>query len=270
MTQNQQNHSSGHSSSVAPLINATVEAHCRALRLPTVATQFDRLSQDAIRANQTHTSYLATLLGAELEERERHTVERRIKEARLPRFKTLEEFDFAAAPHIPAPLIRELSEGNYLNRAEPVLLIGDSGTGKTHLATGLCIAACQQKKRVRFVTAAGLVNELVEAQHHSLLGRALARWSRYDLIVLDEVGYVPFAQIGAELLFQVVSERAERATLIITTNLPFSEWTQVFPSARLCKALLDRITDRAHIIETGTESYRFKRTIQNKRKGGAK
>ena len=179
MTQNQQNPSSGHSpsghsSSVAPLINATVEAHCRALRLPTVATQFDRLSQDATRANQTHTSYLATLLGAELEERERHTVERRIKEARLPRFKTLEEFDFAAAPHIPAPLIRELSEGNYLNRAEPVLLIGDSGTGKTHLATGLCIAACQQKKRVRFVTAAGLVNELVEAQHHSLLGRAFS------------------------------------------------------------------------------------------------
>lgn len=262
--------SQSNSATVAPLVSATVEAHCRALRLPTVAAQFDRLGQEATRAHQTHASYLATLLGAELEERERHTVERRIKEARLPRFKTLDEFDFTAASHIPAPLIRELSEGTYLNRAEPVLLIGDSGTGKTHLATGLCIAACQQKKRVRFVTAAGLVNELVEAQHHSLLSRALVRWSRYDLIVLDEVGYVPFAQIGAELLFQVVSERAERATLIITTNLPFSEWTQVFPSARLCKALLDRITDRAHIIETGTESYRFKRTMQNKRKGGAK
>ena len=182
----------------------------------------------------------------------------------------LEEFDFAAAPHIPAPLIRELSEGGYLIRAEPVLLIGDRGTGKTHLASGLCIAACQQKKRVRFTTAAGLVNELVEAQHHSLLGRALVRWSRYDLIVLDEVGYVPFAQVGAELLFQVISDRAERATLVITTNLPFSEWTQVFPSARLCKALLDRITDRAHIIETGTDSYRFKRTVQSKRKGGTK
>jgi DNA replication protein DnaC len=199
-----------------------------------------------------------TLLGAEVEERERHTIERRIKEARLPRLKMLEAFDFAAAPYIPAPLIRELSEGAYFKRAEPVLLIGDSGTGKTHLATGLAVAACQQKKRVRFVTAAGLVNELVEAQHHSLLGRALTRWSRYDLIVLHEVGYVPFAQVGAELLFQVVAERAERATLIITTNLPFSEWTQVFPNARLCKALLDRVTDRAHIIETGTQSYRFK------------
>lgn len=252
------------------IVQAAVEAHCRALRLPTVATQFERLAQDAARENQTYTSYLATLLGAEVDERERHTIERRIKEARLPRFKTLEEFDFAAAPHIPAPLIRELAEGGYLARAEPVLFIGDSGTGKTHLASGLCIAACQQKQRVRFTTAAGLVNELVEAQHHSLLGRALARWSRYDLIVLDEVGYVPFAQIGAELLFQVISERAERSTLLITTNLPFSEWTQVFPSARLCKALLDRITDRAHIIETGTESYRFKRTVQSKRKGGTK
>jgi DNA replication protein DnaC len=116
------------------------------------------------------------------------------------------------------------------------------------------------------VTAAGLVNELIEAQHHNLLGRALARRTRYELIVLDEVGYVPFAQVGSELLFQVISERAERATLIITTNLPFSEWTQVFPSARLCKALLDRVTDRAHIIETGTDSYRFKRTVEKKKR----
>lgn len=257
-------------STLSSLTDATVQTYCRALRLPTVGTQFERLAHDALRTHQSHTSYLASLLGAEVEERERHTVERRIQEARLPRFKTLDEFDFAAAPHIPAPLIHTLAEGAYLDQAEPVLLIGDSGTGKTHLASGLAIAACQQKKRVRFVTVAGLVNDLVEAQHHSLLGRALARWSRYDLLVLDEVGYVPFAQVGAELLFQVVSERAERATLIITTNLPFSEWTQVFPNPRLCKALLDRITDRAHIIETGTDSYRFKRTMNSKRKGGAK
>jgi DNA replication protein DnaC len=165
---------------------------------------------------------------------------------------------------LPAALIHGLAEGSYLQRAEPVLFIGDSGTGKTHLATGLAIAAGQQKKRVRFTTTAGLVNDLVEAQHHSLLGRALSRWSRFDLIVLDEVGYAPLAQVGAELLFQVVSERAGRANLIITTNLPFSEWPQVFPNPRLCKALLDRITDRAHIIETGTDSYRFKRTVQSR------
>lgn len=250
----------------ASLDAASVEEHCRTLRLPTVGAQFARLAADAAAASQSHTSYLAALLSAEVEERERGTIERRLRDAKLPRMKTLDEFDFAAAPHIPATLVRELADGGYMRRAEPVIFIGDSGTGKTHLATGLCVTACQQKKRVRFITSAGLVNELVEAQHHNMLGRALTRWSRYDLIVLDEVGYVPFAQVGAELLFQVISERAERATLVITTNLPFSEWTQVFPNARLCKALLDRVTDRAHIIETGTESYRFKRTMNGKPK----
>jgi DNA replication protein DnaC len=141
-----------------------------------------------------------------------------------------------------------------------------SGTGKTHLLTGLAVAACRQKRRVRFATAAGLINELVEAKHQLQLGRALGRWARYDLIALDEVGYVPLAEVGAEFLFQVIAERAEKAAVIVTTNLPFSEWTQAVPKARLCKALLDRITDRAHIIETGTDSYRFRRTVE-KRKG---
>jgi len=190
----------------AGLDAATVAEHCRVLRMPTVSAQFSRLAQDAAQTNQTHTSYLAVLLGAEVDERERGTIARRLQEAKFPRLKTLDQFDFAAAPHIPATLLRELSDGGYLQRAEPVIFIGDSGTGKTHLATGLGVAACQQKQRVRFVTAAGLVNELVEAQHHNLLGRALARWSRYDLIILDEVGYVPFAQVGAELLFQVITK----------------------------------------------------------------
>ena len=145
-------------------------------------------------------------------------------------------------------------------------MLGDCGTGKTHLATGLCVAACRQKRRVRFTTAANLVNELVEARQQNAVRRVLARWMRFDVIVLDEVGYVPLADIGAEFLFQVIAERAERATLIITTNLPFSEWTQVFPNPRLCKALLDRITDRAHIIETGTDSYRFRRTLEARKK----
>ena len=139
--------------------------------------------------------------------------------------------------------------------------------GETHLLTGLCVAACRQKRRVRFATAAALVNELVEAKHQLQLRRVLARWSRYDLIAIDEVGYVPLAEVGAEFLFQVIAERAEKAAVIMTTNLPFSEWTQVIPNARLCKALLDRITDRAHIIETGTESYRFRRTAEKQKKG---
>jgi DNA replication protein DnaC len=248
------------------LTEAAIDQHCRLLRLPTIAAQCQRLAKDAVQQQQPYLTYLAELLSAEVDERERHTIERRIKEARLPRIKALEDFDFSAAPLVSAPQIRELAEGGYINRAEPIIFIGDSGTGKTHLATGLCLAACRQKKRVRFITAAGLVNELVEAQHHNQLGRALQRWTRYDLIAIDEMGYVPFAQVGAELMFQVISERAERATLVITTNLPFSEWTQVFPNVRLCKALLDRITDRATIIETGSDSYRFKRTIASKKK----
>src|SRR5258707_15899678 len=146
-------------------------------------------------------------------------------------------------------------------------VLGSCGTGKTHLLTGLCVAACRQKRRVRFTTAAGLVNELVEAKHQIQLRRVMARWSRYDLIAIDEVGYVPLAEVGAEFLFQVVAERAEKAAVVLTTNLPFSEWTQVIPNARLCKALLDRITDRAHILETGTESYRFRRTAEKQKKG---
>ena len=130
----------------------------------------------------------------------------------------------------------------------------------------LAIAACRQRKRVRFTTAAALVNQLVEAQREQSLSRMLARWSRVELIVIDELGYVPLAEVAAELLFQVIAERAEKAAVIVTTNLPFSEWPQVFTNARLCKAVLDRLTDQAHIIETGTESYRFRRTLRKKRK----
>jgi DNA replication protein DnaC len=180
--------------------------------------------------------------------------------------KTLEDFHFDQAPKISEPRIRQLVQGDYILRAEPIIFIGECGTGKTHLATALCVAACRQRRRVRFTTAAALVNELVEAKNQNQLRRATARWLRYQVIAIDEVGYVPLADIGAELLFQVIADRAERATVIITTNLPFSEWTQVFTNARLCKALLDRITDRAHIIETGTESYRFKRSMEKQRK----
>jgi DNA replication protein DnaC len=253
-------------SASAAMDHATVRQYCKQLRTPTIGTQFERLAEEALQQKQTHVRYLEALLAAEVEDRERRVVERRLREAHLPRVKTLEEFDFGQSPRLSAVQIRELAEGGYLQRAEPIVFIGDGGTGKTHLASGLCVAACRQKKRVRFTTAAALVNELVEAQHHNQLGRALARWSRYELITLDEVGYVPLAEVGAELLFQVIADRAEQTAVILTTNLPFSEWTQVFPNARLCKALLDRITDRAHIIETGAESYRFKRTLEKRQR----
>ena len=247
---------------------AAVQQQCKLLHLPTVAAQFARLTEQAIQQQQPHGRYLEALLGAELEERERNAVARRISEARLPRVKTLDEFDFSQVPQVPATRVRQLAEGEYLARAEPVILLGEPGTGKTHLATGLAMAACRQRRRVRFATTAALVNELVEAKHHNELSRVLGRWSRLELIVLDELGYVPLAEVGAELLFQLSSERAEKTAVIVTTNLPFSEWPQVFPSARLCKAMLDRLTDRAHIIETGTESYRFRRTLERRKKGG--
>jgi DNA replication protein DnaC len=252
----------------APLEHTTIRQHCKTLRLPTIGSQFLRLLEQANKAKQTYLGYLEALLAAEIEERERRTIERRLREARLPRMKTLEDFDFSQAPEIPANQVRELAQGGYIDRTEPVVLIGDCGTGKTHLATGLCVAACRQKRRVRFTTAAGLVNELVEAKQDNRVARLLARWLRYELIAIDEVGYVPLADIGAEFLYQVIADRTERAALILTTNLPFSEWTQVFGNARLCKALVDRVTDRAHIIETGKESYRFRRTLaRRKRKG---
>jgi len=244
---------------------ATIRQQCKVLHLPAVAAQCAQLADQATRERRTHLGYLEALLQAELEEREQRLVERRIREARLPRMKTLEDFDFARNPKVSAQQIHELARGDYIARTEPVIFLGDSGTGKTHLLTGLAVAACRQKRRVRFASAAALVNEMVEAKLQLQLGHALARWARYDLIALDEVGYMPLAEIGAEFLFQVIAERAGKAAVIVTTNLPFSEWTQVIPNARLCKALIDRITDRANIIETGTESYRFRRTLEKRK-----
>ncbi len=247
---------------------SAVKQHCKLLHLPTIGGQCSRMAEQAEHGHQGYLGYLDALLSAELDEREQRTIVRRIQEAHLPKVKTLEEFDFREAQALSATKIWELAEGDYIERAEPVVFIGDCGTGKTHLLTALCVAACRQKRRVRFTTAAGLVNELVEAKQQLQLRRMMARWERYDLIAIDEVGYVPLAEVGAEFLFQVIAERSEKAALILTTNLPFSEWTQVIPNARLCKALLDRITDRAHIIETGTESYRFRRTLRTRKGKG--
>jgi DNA replication protein DnaC len=248
------------------LEHASIRQYCKAVRTPAIGANFVSLAEQAVKENQTHVLYLEALLALECEERDRHAIENRTRDAQLPRMKTLEEFDFAQAPQIPAAKIRELAEGGYIERHEPVVLIGECGTGKSHLATGLCLAACRQKRQVRFTTAAALVNELVEAKLNNQVRRAMAKWQKYELIALDEVGYVPLADIGAEFLFQVISDRAEKTALIVTTNLPFSEWTTVFPNPRLCKALLDRITDRAHIIETGTESFRFRRTMERRQK----
>ena len=257
------------SAQTVALQESTILEYCKRLQIPTIGRQFSRLAQEAAKQSRSHLSYLETLLESELDERERNAIARRINEAHFPRVKTLEEFDFQKAPHVPATLIRSLANGGYLTRSEPVLFLGEAGTGKTHLATGLAVAACRQRKRVRFTTAAGLINELIEAKNQSELNRVTKRWTRFDLIVIDEMAYVTIPESASELLFQVIAGRAERAAVIITTNLPFSEWTTMFPNARLCKAMLDRLTDQAHIIETGNESYRFRRTLE-KRKGGKK
>ena len=255
------------SAAVQPMQAAAIGQYAKQLHLPTLGSQFARLAEQAVKEQQSHLSYLEALLEGEVEERGRKVMARRIQEARFPTVKTLEEFDFQCAPHLPVLLLRDLSEGGYLERKEPIIFLGDTGTGKTHLATGLAVAACRQRKRVRFTTAAEMVTELIEAQNQAELTRVRNRWTRYDLIVIDELGYVVMPDTAAELLFQVIAGRAERAAVIVTTNLPFSEWTTKFPNARLCKAMLDRLTDQAHIIDTGKDSYRFLRTLKKQGKG---
>jgi DNA replication protein DnaC len=245
----------------AKLEEVSIRESCKRLHLPTIAGQCTRLAEQAVKEKQSHLTYLDALLEAEVEEREHNVVKRRLREAHFPKVKTLEEFDFEAASHISAARIRKLAEGEYVSHTEPVIFIGETGTGKTHLATALAVAACQQRRRVRFATAAELVNELNEARQSNEVSRSVNRWGRYELIVVDEMCYVAASDAAAELLFQVIARRAERAAVIITTNLPFSEWTTMIPNTRLCKAMVDRLTDRAHIIETGTESYRFRRTL---------
>jgi DNA replication protein DnaC len=249
------------------LQHSTIRQYTRQLRLPTVGGQFARLAQEASQQKHGHVAYLEALLAAEMEEREKNAIARRIVEAKFPKVKTLEDYRFEDMPHIPAAQIRMLAEGGYLSRSEPIIFLGDTGTGKTHLATGLAVEACRQRRRVRFTTTAELVNELTEAKNQSELNRVTNRWLRYELIVMDEMAYVAMPEAAADVLFQVISGRAERAAVIVTTNLPFSEWTTMFPNARLCKAMLDRLTDQAHIIDTGKESYRFRRTME-RMKGG--
>lgn len=252
-------------------LEASIKAACKELRLPTIGGRAAAVADEAARAKETHLSYLWALVEAELEDRADRRRLRRMREAKFPRAKTIDDFSFDEAPHIPAATIYDLATCAFVDRCEPVIFMGEPGTGKSHLASALGIAACMQSRRVRFVTAAGLVNELVEARDQRQLTRVAGRYGRMELLVLDELAYVPLQQHEAELLFQVIDARAEVAATVITTNLPFSEWTTVFPEPRLCKAIVDRLTFKAHIIETGTESWRFRKTMEQRtRKGGRK
>jgi DNA replication protein DnaC len=236
---------------------AAIGAAARELRLPTVRDQAGRLAEIAAREHATYLAYLAEILAAELDDRSARRRARRIADARFPRLKRLADFNADAIPSL-APQLARLATGAYLDKGEPVVLLGDSGTGKTHLLIGLGLAACEQGRRVRYATTAALVNELVEAADQRALSRVVGRYGRLDLLLLDELGYVQADPRGAELLFQIITEREERASIAIGTNLPFSEWGAVFPDPRLVAAIVDRVTFNAHILETGTQSYRLR------------
>lgn len=245
-------------------MEALIEAHAIELKLPTVRARFRALASEATREQQTPLAYLAALLEAEVHERAERREHRRIIDARFPHLKRLEEFRFADNPKIPQATIAALAEGSWITDRESIILVGDSGTGKTHLATALAICACQQGRRVRFTTLAALANEPQEAESRRELARVIGRYARTELVVLDELGYLALPPGAAELVFQVLSERNERASLTVTTNLTFGEWTNVFQDARLAKAVVDRLTHRAHIIDTGTESWRFRHGLEQR------
>src|SRR5579863_1248572 len=248
-------------------LEALIEAHATELKLPTVKRRFRQMAAEATREQQTPIAYLAALLEAEMAERAERREKRRLIDARFPIIKRLEEFRFADNPKVPQATIAALADGSWIDDRESIVFVGESGTGKTHLATALAVCACQAGRRVRFTTLAGLANELQEAQSSRELARVVARYARTELVVLDELGYLGLPDGAAELVFQVLSERHERGSLIVTTNLPFGEWTRVFPDPRLAKAVVDRLTHRAHIIDTGSESWRFNHGLtQNRRR----
>lgn len=237
---------------------AAIGAAARELRLPTIRAEATRLAEIAGRERQSYLVFLAEVLAAEVDDRTERRRARRITEAKFPRIKRLSEFNVDAVPTIQPAQLATLASGGYLDTGEPVVLLGDSGTGKTHLLIGLGLAACEQGRRVRYVTTTQRVNELVEAANERILSRVVARYGRLDLLCLDEIGYVQIDPRGAELLFQIITEREERASIALATNLPFSQWGSVFPDPRLVAAIVDRITFNAHIIETGTQSYRLR------------
>ena len=232
--------------------------HLKALKLPTFLREYDKQARQCAAEGVEHTNYLLRLAELELLERERRSVERRIRQARFPAVKSLDSFDFAAIPSLNKLLVLELARCEYVERRENVIALGNSGTGKTHVALGLGLAACQKGLAVGFTTAAALVHELREARDERRLLRLQKQLAAYRLLIIDELGYVPLSPTGAELLFEVFSQRYERGSVIVTSNLPFDEWTSMFGSERLTGALLDRLTHHVHILELNGDSYRLK------------
>jgi len=242
-----------------------LEHHLKQLRLPTFLREYDKLARQCAAESLDYPRYLLRLTEQELLDRERRATERRIHQARFPVVKSLETFEFASIPSLNKSLVLELARCEFIERKECVLALGNSGTGKTHLALALGLVACQKGYRVRFTTAAAMVHELIEARDEKRLLRLEKQLASYELLIVDELGFVPLSKSGAELLFEVFSQRYERGSTMVTSNLPFQEWTEVLGSERLTGALLDRLTHHVHILEMNGESYRLK---QSKRKRG--
>ena len=243
--------------------NDLLESYLHQLRLPSFARNYQAFATDAARNNQDYTRYLLALAEQEVNKREQNRIQKRIKTARFPVLKELADFDFSALPTLNKAQGLDLSRGEYIHKREPIVFIGNPGLGKTHLAIALALSACRQGRKVRFWTAAGLTNELLQAQDEHRLHRFIAAALKHDLIVLDELGFIPFSASGAHALFTFCSEIYERLALILTTNLKFADWVQVLGDERLTAALLDRITHHAHILELVGESFRFRERFQN-------
>jgi DNA replication protein DnaC len=249
-----------------------LEHHLKELRLPTILREYDKVARQCAVEQADYPRYLLRITELELLDRERRATERRIRQAKFPVIKTMDSFDFLAIPSLNKTLVLELARCEFLARRENVLLLGNSGTGKTHIALALGLAACQRGHRVRFTTTAALVGELIEARDEKKLlrfqpgsltsGLCLLGWEKqiasYELLIVDELGFVPLSKTGAELLFEMLSQRYERGSTMITSNLPFQEWTEVLGSERLTGALLDRLTHHVNILEMNGDSYRLK------------
>jgi DNA replication protein DnaC len=239
--------------------------YLKKLKLPTILREYAAVAASCGKDNCDYVTFLLRLVERETLDREKRAAERRVKNARFPVIKTLDTFDFKAQPSINEKLVRELMVGEYMDHHENVLIVGNSGTGKTHLASALGFAGCMQGSKVRFFTAKALVSYLMEMTDQRQLQRTLRHLEHQNLLILDELGYVPFSKTAAELLFEVIARAYERLSLVVTTNLPFESWTEIFGSERLTGALLDRLTHRVHILEANGPSYRLqesKRRLQ--------
>lgn len=243
-------------------MNALLTENLKTLKLSAMKRDLESHIRRARQDKLGYDEFLLNLTEVEVLTRKENGYKRRLSEAKFPLIKPLETFDFGAAPDLDARMIKELSECEYVKKSRNVIFMGKSGTGKTHLATGLGIEACRNGIRTRFVTGCGLANELIEARDEKALGRIIKRYTGYGVLIVDELGYVPFSKEGARLIFQILAERHERSPVIVTTNLGFGDWTQIFGDANMTAALLDRVTHKAHVVNCAWESYRLKETLK--------